>query len=150
MLLCSSWNFMTVNCHTIHNSKSCWRYHFSWKRICALKTEISPSLAPSSPLRAFPISTMLSQRKNEGWVAAMQDFLYLSSDMRFVKKFTPPDFQDKDFTPLTSTALVIKHRKNCECCPGHYLIVNHYSSMSWFKFRNLSVIVNCVTKSQIH
>ena len=32
----------------------------------------------------------------------------------------------------------IKHRKNCECCPSHYLIVNHYSSMSWFKFRNLS------------
>ena len=22
-----------------------------------------------------------------------------------------------------------KHRKNCECCPGHYLIVNHYSSI---------------------
>ena len=21
-----------------------------------------------------------------------------------------------------------KHRKNCECCPGHYLIVDHYSS----------------------
>ena len=42
------------------------------------------------------------------------------------KKFTPPDFQAKDFTPLISTALVIKHRKNCECCPGHYLIVNHY------------------------
>ena len=30
-----------------------------------------------------------------------------------------------------------KHRKNCECC----LIINHYSSMSWFKFRNLFVIV---------
>ena len=30
-----------------------------------------------------------------------------------------------------------KHRKNCKCCPGHYLIVNHYSSMSWFKFSNL-------------
>ena len=29
----------------------------------------------------------------------------------------------------------IKNRKNCECCPGHYL------------FRNLSVIVNLVTKS---
>ena len=43
-----------------------------------------------------------------------------------------------------------KHRKNCECCPGHYLIVNHYSPMSWFKFRNLSAIVNCVTKSLIH
>ena len=28
-----------------------------------------------------------------------------------------------------------------------YLIVNHYSSMSWFKFRNLSVIVNSVTRS---
>ena len=22
-----------------------------------------------------------------------------------------------------------KHRKNCECCPGHYLIVNQYSSI---------------------
>ena len=22
-----------------------------------------------------------------------------------------------------------KHRKNCECCPGHYLIVDHYSSI---------------------
>ena len=36
-----------------------------------------------------------------------------------------------------------KHRKNCECCPGHYLIVNNYSLiMSWFKFRNFSVIVS--------
>ena len=26
-------------------------------------------------------------------------------------------------------------------------IVNHYSSMPWFKYRNLSVIVNCVSKS---
>ena len=43
-----------------------------------------------------------------------------------------------------------KHRKNCDCCPGHHLIINHYSSMSWFKFRNLSVIVNSVTKSLIH
>ena len=24
---------------------------------------------------------------------------------------------------------VVKHRKNCKCCPGHYLIVNHYSSI---------------------
>ena len=40
-----------------------------------------------------------------------------------------------------------KHCKNCECCPGHYLVVNHYSSMPWFKFRNLLVIVNCVTNS---
>ena len=46
--------------------------------------------------------------------------------------------------------LVRKHRKNCKCCPGNYVIVNHYSSMSWFKFRNLSVVVNCVTKSLIH
>ena len=22
-----------------------------------------------------------------------------------------------------------KHRKNCECCPGHYLTVDHYSSI---------------------
>ena len=56
-------------------------------------------------------------------------------------------------TILTTTKLIRqgkKHRKNCECCPGHYLIVNHYSWMSWFKFRNVPVIVNCVTKSVIH
>ena len=42
-----------------------------------------------------------------------------------------------------------KHRKNCKCCPGHYLIINHYSSLSWFKFRNLSVIVtNSRNRSQ--
>ena len=36
----------------------------------------------------------------------------------------------KFFGPLFSSAfLVNKHRKNCECCPGHYLIVNHYSSI---------------------
>ena len=22
-----------------------------------------------------------------------------------------------------------KHRKNCECCPGHHLIVDHYFSI---------------------
>ena len=44
----------------------------------------------------------------------------------------------------------LKHRKNCKCCPGHYLIVNHYSSMSWSKFRNLSEMVNCVTNSLNH
>ena len=41
----------------------------------------------------------------------------------------------------------LKHRTNCECCPGHYPIVDHYSSMSRFKFRNLSAIVNLVTNS---
>ena len=41
----------------------------------------------------------------------------------------------------------LKHRKNCECCPGHYPIVNHSPPMSWFKFRNFSIIVNFVTNS---
>ena len=27
------------------------------------------------------------------------------------------------------TAALTKHRKNCECCPGHHLIVDHYSSI---------------------
>ena len=42
----------------------------------------------------------------------------------------------------------LKHRKNGKCCPGHYLIVNNYSSfsISCFNFRNFSVIVNFVTK----
>ena len=30
------------------------------------------------------------------------------------------------------------------------LIVNHYSSMSWFRFTNLSEMVNCVTNSLNH
>ena len=51
------------------------------------------------------------------------------------------------FTKISFTEREKKRRKNCECCPAHYLIVNLYSSMSWFKFRNLSVIVNCVTNS---
>ena len=30
---------------------------------------------------------------------------------------------------LPTDTFVSKHRKNCECCPGHYLIVDHYSSI---------------------
>ena len=30
---------------------------------------------------------------------------------------------------INATISNIKHRKNCECCPGHYLIVDHYSSI---------------------
>ena len=37
-------------------------------------------------------------------------------------------FQTKCAKPFLETN--IKHRKNSECCPGHYLIVSHYSSMS--------------------
>ena len=37
-----------------------------------------------------------------------------------------------DFGGLIS-AIIVKHRKNCECCPGYYLIVNHYSSMSQYQ-----------------
>ena len=40
--------------------------------------------------------------------------------------------------PWIFPSFLKKHRKNLECCPGHYLIVNHYSSMSGFKFRNFS------------
>ena len=31
---------------------------------------------------------------------------------------------------ILGKASIQKHRKNCEGCPGHSLIVNHYSSMS--------------------
>ena len=44
----------------------------------------------------------------------------------------------------------LKNRKNCECCSGHNLIVNHWPPMSLLKFCNLSVIVICVTMSLIH
>ena len=48
-------------------------------------------------------------------------------------------------SPESFRTIFTKHPKNCECCPGHYLVVNHSPSMSWFKFCNLSVLVNCVT-----
>ena len=60
------------------------------------------------------------------------------------RQWTWHHFQCKTYNYIS------KHRKNCEGCPGHYLIVNRYSSMSWFKFPNLSVIVYSVTKSLIH
>ena len=37
--------------------------------------------------------------------------IFVTHRLRFVKKFTRPDFQAKDFTPLISTALVIKTQK---------------------------------------
>ena len=44
-----------------------------------------------------------------------------------------------------------KHHKNCECCPGHYLIVNHYSSMNVMvqvsQYVNNSQLCHLVTKS---
>ena len=49
------------------------------------------------------------------------------------------DYQATDFisifqkVKLALNLLVtffMKYRKNCECCPGHCLIVNHCSSMS--------------------
>ena len=38
---------------------------------------------------------------------------------------------------FADVGFIWKHRKNCECCPGHYQIENQYSSMSWFKFRSV-------------
>ena len=36
---------------------------------------------------------------------------------------------DAVLRPKKKIIFNMKHRKNCECCPGHYLIVNHYSSI---------------------
>ena len=44
----------------------------------------------------------------------------------------------------------MKHRKNYKCCPGHSLNVSYLPSKSWFKFLNLSEIVNCVSRSLNH
>ena len=45
----------------------------------------------------------------------INNFLAFKSDMRFVKKITPPDFQAKNFTPLFSpnfNSFGDKNRKN--------------------------------------
>ena len=42
------------------------------------------------------------------------------------------EFGNKDILEkykVQSPKLILKHRKNCECCPGHHLIVDHYSSI---------------------
>ena len=89
------------------------------------------------------------------WPAANTIWSILIGEIKFltmcISDFTgavPCSKGLKILTKFVSSAK--KHRKNCECCPGHSLTVNHYSSMSWFKFRNFSVIVNCVTKSLNH
>ena len=41
---------------------------------------------------------------------------------------------------LSPAQNIFKHRKNCECCPGHSLTISHLASMSWFL--NLSGIVS--------
>ena len=50
----------------------------------------------------------------------------------------------KERSLLLSPQNIFKHRKNCECCPGHSLTISHLASMSWFL--NLSGIVS---KSQL-
>ena len=62
------------------------------------------------------------------------------------KMCTNTDYRNGELYSIHSKGSLPKHRKNCECCAGHSLIVNHYISISWFKFHTLSVIVNCVTK----
>ena len=37
--------------------------------------------------------------------------------------------KEKNRNTIPRGIIIMKHRKNCECCPGHYLIVNHYSSI---------------------
>ena len=49
-----------------------------------------------------------------------------------INLFTNPNSKAEslDSVILThSRCLILKHRKNCECCPCHYLIANHYSSI---------------------
>ena len=48
-----------------------------------------------------------------------------------------PEVEEDELVPLgglwpflRDRGLLKKHRKNCECSPGHYLIVNHKPSMS--------------------
>ena len=53
-------------------------------------------------------------------------------------------FRQKSGILQTSQELQMLSRSLSDC---QSLTLNRYSSMSWFKFRNLSVIVNCVTKS---
>ena len=52
--------------------------------------------------------------------------------------------------PMGLSTFEAKHCKNCECCPGHALSVNHYPWMSWLQFLYLSEIVNCVIKLLNH
>ena len=54
-------------------------------------------------LNGFLFSAHGHSRKDVGQIPAPRiKFPSANTDMRFVKKFTPPDFRDKNFTPLIS------------------------------------------------
>ena len=99
----------------------------------------------SSPLLSITFPTLNICLTTRNFVMNFLSLCLIRKTMDIYKDYTIVCYIFSEPNPFQ-----IKHRKNCECCPGHYLIVNHYSSMSWFKFRNLSEMVNCVTNSLNH
>ena len=64
--------------------------------------------------------------------ARLSNNLIISCHINEVKDLMPPYCTQKTKTlyfHYTSASQDSKHRKNCECCPGHYLVVDHYSSI---------------------
>ena len=72
-------------------------------------------------------SSSLSSEKNFFFAICFLGFLskgLISLLKRMAKKIWPFFWPPRsDFGPFLSACVQIKHRKNCECCPGHYLIV---------------------------
>ena len=144
LFLC--WRQFTVKCDVLCNSGNCtlragnevWvseradAYRPLWliTSACLPNTPCAPLTLPGKPLPEFHMA--------HSWV-----IVHATS---FPESTWLLEFQWPQHLNLHHIH-ILNHRKNCECCPGHYLIVNQYSSMSRFKFRDLSVKVNCVTNS---
>ena len=84
----------------------------------------------------LPFGSMLcyTQEKRYSYVPHICQFWDTTSLIRLAKG-APKIAQIRDKIAkngqkgLRFSVFYAKHRKNCECCPGHYLIVIHYSSI---------------------
>ena len=111
---------------------------FSWRRISeiySLKNNIKlPNILVSTTKTISNIWRSTYKFKCYGSnYCLMYGWSYLKDawrhDRRCFGRQSFPFWPFLQFKHEKLQSLASKHRKNCECCPGHYLIANHYSLM---------------------
>ena len=151
---------VTLICVIIIINSLSWVLHYWWKRLSRLSLW---AYAPSAMNRSSSTCThpsyssyTMNRKENDFLTSLIKDWKMMKIGKPKSQKVLVKEGIQCNVLEWVRTTIILcvsppkKHSKTCECCPGPYLIVSHYSSMSWFKFRNLSVIVTSVIKSQIH
>ena len=97
-----------------------------------LNADAALLLIPKHPVSAIKLIIGTPKQGRRGLGFARLDLLYQKEWVHFVvlNNFFRKKLKKCDRHRNSLANTLIKHRKNCECCPGHHLIVNHYSSMS--------------------